>query len=254
MEYITLCYYTICFLDVFLFFNILFLIHITIKIEHHYKLKFIQLKNNEKELKYTIAKKNILLKELNHRTKNNFQILLSLMNVQSRKSNNSIVEEFVSVNECRIHAMLATYSQFNDFEKNSTSRIAITTYFKDLTNRLVDAYSIDESKFKLEIDAFLIDSELAKYLGILLVELVTNSIKHRINNTSQYCIQISVTETQPNTLTLRYSDTENTIKKAPLMSNENDNEGISLLKAIVKHINGELIIHPGFVYEIVIKF
>ncbi len=236
------------------FLNILFLIYITIKIEHHYKLKFIQLKNNEKELNYTIAKKNILLKELNHRTKNNFQILLSLMNMQSRKTNNSNVEVFISINECRIHAMLATYSQFNDLEKNSNSKIEITSYLKDLANKLVDAYSIDESKFKLEIDAFSINSELAKYLGILLVELVTNSIKHRVNNTSKYCIQISVTVTQPNILTLRYSDTKNTIKKAPVMSSENDNEGISLLKAIVKHINGELIIHPGFVYQIVIKF
>jgi two-component sensor histidine kinase len=254
MEYATTYYNTICFLDMFIFINILFLIYIKIKIENQYKLKFIQLKNNEKELNYTIAKKNILLKELNHRTKNNFQILLSLMNIQSRKTNNSKVEEFVSINECRIHAMLATYSQFNGFENNCNNKIEITTYYKDLANKLIDAYSIDESKFKLEIDAFIIDSELAKYLGILLVELVTNSIKHRVNNTSKYYIHISVAVTQPNTITLRYSDTKNTIKKAPLMSSENDNEGISLLKAIVKHINGELIIHPGFVYQIVIKF
>lgn len=232
---------------VYILLNTCFLYYLVKIVKKRFALKIIELKNKEAVLLEYLDKNSILIKELNHRTKNNFQILLSLMNIQSRKTNNNKVDEFVSVNECRIHAMLATYSQLNQDLK---TEVDIRVYMEELVSKLRIAYPLSTTNFKIEIDPILVDSERTKLLGILVVELLTNSIKH---NSLKPTILLSIKFENTIYLKLKYSDTGQFNFNTSVLNNTHVSDGLRLIDSIVNHLNGELTIFSNYNYLITIK-
>jgi two-component sensor histidine kinase len=121
---------------------------------------------------------------------------------------------------------------------------------EELVSKLRIAYPLSTTNFKIEIDPILVDSERTKLLGILVVELLTNSIKH---NSLKPTILLSIKFENTIYLKLKYSDTGQFNFNTSVLNNTHVSDGLRLIDSIVNHLNGELTIFSNYNYLITIK-
>jgi two-component sensor histidine kinase len=136
----------------------------------------LKLKVTEKtiDLKNTLDEKEILLKELNHRVKNNMQTIVSLIRLQIDEIDDVEIKNILSTTYNRVNAMSHLYEML--FVQKKISNVDATDYFTMLISEIQESYNQD---IQIHLD---ITSELkldqAVYCGLILNELITNSFKH----------------------------------------------------------------------------
>jgi two-component sensor histidine kinase/sensor domain CHASE-containing protein len=123
-------------------------------------------------------KKQLLLKEIYHRVKNNLQIIISLLNLQSRKTKDKNVIEILTDSQNRIRSMALIHERL--YKSKDLSGINIKEYIHDLANNLFHSYGVLSSRIKLntDIDDIMINLDTATPCGLIVTELVSNSLKH----------------------------------------------------------------------------
>lgn len=126
------------------------------------------------DLKNTLEEKEILLKELNHRVKNNMQTIVSLVRLQIDEIDNKDVKEILSTTYNRISAMSHLHELLY-YQKN-ISDVNATDYIRLLTEEIQESYK-KEINIHLDITSNL-KLDQAVYCGLILNELVTNAFKH----------------------------------------------------------------------------
>lgn len=126
------------------------------------------------ELKYA-KEHQLLLQELNHRVKNNMQIIISMLRLQASKSSTEIKEVILTIQN-RIHSMLLIHEQLHEdnYKKQDNSQ----KYIMQLLNNIMDSYSLNKEFITIHIDNISIHSDKLVNLGFIINELLTNSIKH----------------------------------------------------------------------------
>ena len=132
----------------------------------------------ENELKQSLAEKDVLLKEIHHRVKNNLQIISSLLNLQSRKLKNEKARaSFVESNN-RIRSIATLHEQL--YRSKDLSRIDFTAHIRNMTNHLLRSYGMGSDHINVVIDSaqIYLDINTAIPLGLIVNELVSNAIKH----------------------------------------------------------------------------
>ena len=135
-------------------------------------------KNYEKQIKQSLNEKEVLLKEIHHRVKNNLQIISSLLNLQSRyiKDENAIGVFKESQN--RIKSMALIHEKL--YQSEDITKIDFAEYIRSLTFHLFRSYSIDQSAVRLSInfEGVLFDIDTSIPCGLIINELISNSLKY----------------------------------------------------------------------------
>lgn len=129
-------------------------------------------------LQATLAEKDVLLKEVYHRVKNNLQVISSLFNLQLRLLPEGQARTALKESADRVRAMALVHEKL--YQSSDLSSIALDGYIQDLSRQLAAASGLAERGISLttELEPVEIGLELAVPLGLLLNELVSNSIKH----------------------------------------------------------------------------
>ena len=160
------------------------------------KNKIIELTNikleNEKQLtQKSLVEKETLLKEIHHRVKNNMQLVMSLLNIQSQEANNNI-SDFVAVSQSRILSMSLIHE--NLYQTDNLSQVDFKEYVENLTNSILNAYSNINTTItlKLEIEPVYFDIQKAIPLGLIINELVNNAYKHAFINNQKGLITLKL--------------------------------------------------------------
>jgi two-component sensor histidine kinase/CheY-like chemotaxis protein len=132
----------------------------------------------ETKLKKSLEEKEILLKEIHHRVKNNLQIISSLLNLQSRYINDEEMLDMYKESQNRVKSMAIIHEKL--YQSEDLARIDFGDYVKSLVIDLFNSYGVDKSFTNLDIniDDVLLDINTAIPCGLIVNELVTNSIKH----------------------------------------------------------------------------
>jgi two-component sensor histidine kinase len=135
-----------------------------------------QLTASRAEISRSLIEKEALLKEIHHRVKNNLQLVISLLNIQSRRHNNSI-EEFLSKGRDRIMAMVLIHEHL--YRSHSVQYVSAKSYIENLTHSILASQGGD-TDITIKVDALAIDLELetAIPIGLIINEFVSNSMKH----------------------------------------------------------------------------
>lgn len=130
------------------------------------------------ELEHSLGEKEVLLGEVHHRVKNNMQTLISILKLQAAAAGDKKVSDLLSESQDRIRAMSLVHEKL--FRTKDFAHIPYDSYIRDLTTTLMGAYSIAVSGVALEMDIedIALDIDTAMYLGLIINELVTNSLKH----------------------------------------------------------------------------
>jgi PAS domain S-box-containing protein len=135
-------------------------------------------KEAEAKLKASLQEKEVLLKEIHHRVKNNLQIISSLLKLQSGYLDNPDVLLPLSDSYNRVRSMALIHEKL--YQSEDLARIEAADYIQNLANNLFASYNVsqDEIVLSTEIDPVLLDVDTAIPCGLIINEILTNSIKY----------------------------------------------------------------------------
>ncbi len=134
-------------------------------------------KLTEEAMQASLKEKETLLKEIHHRVKNNLQIMSSLLNIQSQHLRDPQALEALRVSVDRIRSMALLHEKL--YRSEALSKVSFPGYIEDLTRYLVSTYASGRQvALKLDVTPVFFDIDTAIPVGLIVSELVTNSIKH----------------------------------------------------------------------------
>lgn len=191
------------------------------------------------EINHRAKEKELLLKEIHHRVKNNMQIISSLMALQSRQVNdNKLGAELLTTRHriqsmAMIHEMLYSTGEFStiDYEK----------YLKQLIDGLVASIRGSDSNIEVQIEAksIRLNMDTAIPLGLLINELVTNSLKYAFPNDAVGSISIVINHVSPH---YAMSVSDDGVGFPEDYDFENTSSlGLRLVKNLVTQLEGSLV-------------
>ncbi|KAB0666284.1 PAS domain S-box protein [Oryzomonas japonica] len=135
-------------------------------------------KRTENDLKAALREKDNMLREVHLRAKNNMQVIMSLLNLQSRYLNNPGAQEFFKESQERVRAMVLIHEMLCN--SGNPARIDFNEYARSLVGGIISAYSPNQSNLQVEmrISRIAVSLEIAVPCGLIIHELVSNSLKH----------------------------------------------------------------------------
>jgi len=148
-------------------------------------------KKAEEALKTSLKEKEVLLKEIHHRVKNNLQVMSSLLNLQSQYLSDPKTRDVFKVSMDRIKSMALIHDKL--YRSEDLSSISFPGYAGDLVSDLVNTYAVGRGiRLDLDIDPVSFNIDTAIPLGLIINELVSNSLKHAFSGRDGGTITISL--------------------------------------------------------------
>jgi len=125
----------------------------------------------------------VMMKELHHRVKNNLQIVSSLLSLQTHKLKDESAIGVLRESQLRVQAMSLIHQRL--YKKDELTAINMKEYISDLANSLIAAYgySPGELELDIEVEKEMMDIDRALPLGLILNEMITNSLKYAFADT-----------------------------------------------------------------------
>jgi two-component sensor histidine kinase len=149
-------------------------------------------KADREVLRRSLEEKEILLREIHHRVRNNFSVITSLVSLQSDAVNTSgdAVGALEKIRD-RIHAMNNIHSLL--YRSGDVSLIDMRSYLHDLVSSLFEAYRGDRDlRLKSSFDPLLLDMDRAIPIGLMVNEAVTNILKHAYPGETGGSVEVSL--------------------------------------------------------------
>ncbi len=182
---------TVCFIDILLFFTLRnmrrmeFLVRRrTEELDTAHALLTMEYEKTEASLR----EKEVLLREVHHRVKNNMQIISSLLNLQLGTTDDENLKHIVMKNQNRILAMSLVHEML--YQSEDISRIHAEDFLVSLVTKIISSYGTEYGKPELmsECEAVYITINQAMSVGLLVNELVNNSLKYAFIGMEHSCI------------------------------------------------------------------
>lgn len=209
-------------------------------------------KQYEQKLEFSLKEKEILLKEIHHRVKNNLQIISSLLNLQSKFVTDERTLEIFHEGRNRIRTMALIHEKL--YGPKDFTRVNFLNYLNELCSFLLNAYKVKAHKVnaKIEIEDIYIDIDQALTLGFIVNELVSNSLKYAFPNNLEGQIKILL-KSDSNFNYLKVCDNGIGISKA-IDFDKIETLGFQLVKMFADQINGKIELKKGSGTEVIIAF
>ncbi len=146
-------------------------------------------------LKKSIKERNALLTEVHHRVKNNMQIIISLLSIQSHKIDNLEAKEAIFQTQSRVRSMALVHE--NLYKNLNFEDMDIFDYINDLVREIKGSYVTSKKiTFKMDLVKTYVNLDIAISLGLIINELLTNSIKYAFEGRDEGTIWIKLSENE----------------------------------------------------------
>jgi Signal transduction histidine kinase len=199
-----------------------------------------------------MRRKDILLKEVHHRVKNNLQIISSMLRLQSRKFTDKETIEAFRKSQNRAKSMAIAHEKL--YQSRDLENIELSSYIETLTKYLLNTYGCDPENIKIDIKIKNItqDIDTAIPLGLIINEIVSNSLKHAFkDHKGEIFVEIVPDVDGQYMLTIR----DNGIGFPEDLDFMNtDSLGMQLVVSLVEQIEGSIELIRGNGTEFRIKF
>jgi two-component system, sensor histidine kinase PdtaS len=190
-----------------------------------------------------ISQRNaILLKEQNHRVKNNLQVVSSLLTLQSKLLEDNKAKQAVDEGQRRVETMAILHRQLYS-NRNAIDKIDMEVFIMELTEIITESYGFASVEILYEITQKELDADQAVFMGLIFNELISNACKYAFPNHEKPMLKISFYDNQ-NQYVLKVKD--NGKSKIPFKKNttelliKNQSFGMVLINMMVLQLNGSI--------------
>ena len=176
------------------------------KVNHASRLFVLELNELNEKLTSKNVEKTILLKEVHHRVKNNLQVITSLLSLQSSFIVDEKMKDLFQFSQYRINSMAVIHEML--YQSNDISKLNAKDYINSLVNGLLISMKDSDSNVKLNIEVpeiyFNIDTAIP--LGLIINEIITNSLKYGIPGNNSGTIYVRLTKNSDSNFTMYIGD------------------------------------------------
>ncbi len=179
--------------------------------------------------------KALLLRELNHRVKNNLQMISSLLNLQSNELTGLAAKDAIVSGKYRVEALSLVHRKL--YQEGVDTRIFIKEYIEELVLGLFHGYG---AKFKPEfnIDNISIHIDMAIPLALIINELITNALKYAYNDINHPILKIIIAQKTKGHLRIQVLD--NGVGFETIEGEKSNSFGIKLIRSLVEQLEGTI--------------
>lgn len=200
------------------------------------------LQEKHSELQGILKEKELLVKEIHHRVKNNLQVISSLLDLQV-----GILEEPRALSalkdaQGRVQSMVLVHRKL--YREEHFGRIDVQDYAEDLCRYLLSAFNAKKVHYRVRAEGIRFDVDTAIPFGLILAELVSNALKHAFPNGYEGEIAVTLHSIEGNTYELQVAD-NGVGFSAGSRQNERDSIGLTLVEDLTQQLNGTLEIRNG---------
>ena len=197
-------------------------------------------KKMQKLIETSLKEKDVLLKEIHHRVKNNLQIIISLLNLQTGYIKDEVTLKAVKDGQSRVRSMALVHEKF--YQSDELSEIDFAEYIEKLCHFIYQSYGDKTDRIHLQIsgDKIGLDMDTAMPCGLLVNEIVSNSYKYAFPNQEKGTIQIDFKK-KDNKIILFIQDNgvgfpeEYDLEKSESL-------GMQLIQALTSQLDGDLVV------------
>lgn len=206
----------------------------------------------EKSLKESLAEKEVLLKEVHHRVKNNMQVISSILNLQSAYVKDPGTLQILKESQNRIKSMAFIHESL--YTNKDFSRINFSEYITNLVQNLFRTYDVfdDTIKLELNIDKIYLNLDLAIPCGLIMNELISNSLKYAFDIHRGGIIKIMLT-LENEFVKLEVGDNGVGIPESIDIENT-QTLGLQLISSLVEQLEGDIKLDRTNGTKFIIKF
>lgn len=207
----------------------------------------IKIEGQKKEVESIAIQKTVLLKEIHHRVKNNLQLISGLLYLQSVKYKNDEVTAMVNESQRHINSIALVHEML--YQDDTLSLVSMKKYLTELGSQLVQVASQESVDYQSHVINVSLPLDYATTLGLILNELVTNSLKYAFKS-QKGVISVSLEEIDINEYLFTYSDNGSGYDLDSKVST-NKTLGQKLIKMLAEEIEANLSIKNdnGLSYE-----
>lgn len=194
-------------------------------------------KEQEEKIKESLNEKELLLKEIHHRVKNNLSIISSLLELQ-KEGVDEAIKEALSSSQARIKSIAKVHEKL--YESTTLSEIPLDTYITEITDEIEKAYSSKEKEIEIiiDVDPITVNINNAIPIGLILNELINNAFKHSYKDYESGTLKIKLHKNTEGIVLLVESDGNKMDSNFDIT--KSDSLGMTLIEVLVKRINGRL--------------
>lgn len=191
------------------------------------------------QITQSLKEKEVLLKEIHHRVKNNLQIISSLLSLQANYMNDPHVIELFDESRHRVKAMALIHEKL--YTSNLLSKVNLKDYVSDLLQYLITSYDYSTGNIQLRLDVadISISLDFIVPFGLILNELVSNSLKYAFPQKQKGTISVAFKESDPDKYLLTFEDNGIGMKEVPDVSKVNT-LGMQLIFNLTDQLKGLL--------------
>jgi two-component sensor histidine kinase len=200
-------------------------------------LIFVFINNRKKSIKLEEKNKEneLLLKEIHHRVKNNFQTISSLIEMQGKNIEDEKTLVRLKEGQSRIKSMSLIHQKL--YQKDMISTIDFQEYAVQLIDQILNLYGYPKTNVKIELKGLNLDVDTAIPIGLILNELVTNSCKYAFKENQEAYLCLSFSQQKPGEFKLIYKDNGPGIPSSFDLK-KSESLGLRLIQRLTKQLQG----------------
>ena len=207
------------------------------------------LKEKNNLLNRTVEERNILLKEIHHRVKNNLQIISSLLNIQLRHVQNKEARNALSEGRNRVRSIALIHQ--NLYQGKNFKEINVKEYVESLLSNIQNTFHHQEVTINSDVDDVLLEEEIMTKVGLIINEAVTNVYKHAFITLQKGTIIVRVNKQNGNLLIQIQDDGIGLPSEVDIT--KIDSLGLQLIRDFATRLKAEFSItsaHPGTLVQL----
>jgi two-component sensor histidine kinase len=203
----------------------------------------VEIEERLKQLKASLHEKDILLKEVHHRVKNNLQVISSLIDLQAERLTDPAMRTLFRDTRDRVRSMALVHEKL--YQSADLAHTELGAYIRNVMKELFLAHGEVSSKvtLQLKLEPVFLPVDMAIPCGLILNELATNSLKHAFVGREHGTIEIQLTSVNES-VRLRFRD-DGWGLPSGLNLDAADSLGLRLIRMLSKQLRGEVKTHSG---------
>jgi two-component sensor histidine kinase len=161
-------------------------------------------KEAEEQLRNALHEKEVMLKEIHHRVKNNMQVVSSLLNLQASHVEDARTRELLNDSQLRIRSMALVHEKL--YRSVNLAQVDFAEYLRSVTSELIRSYARPGVSYEVEAETHFMGVDSAVPCGLIVNELVTNALKHAFPGGREGMVRVALRRAADGTMVLAVAD------------------------------------------------